>query len=118
CGFFSKFPIILSGFQEKQYVISGIALLVGLLTLFSMIKIFSYAFWGKQQHSNEQSKRSIGAILLPMAPLVMLTIVLVLAAESLFQYSLQIAVHVMDPSIYIESVLKELYSFHSISLSL
>src|SRR5699024_11320452 len=23
-GFFSKFPIILSGFQEKQYVISGI----------------------------------------------------------------------------------------------
>src|SRR5699024_8083468 len=52
-GFFSKFPIILSGFQEKQYVISGIALLVGLLTLFSMIKIFSYAFWGKQQHSKE-----------------------------------------------------------------
>src|SRR5699024_12874655 len=45
-GFFSKFPIILSGFQEKQYVISGIALLVGLLTLFSMIKIFSYTFWG------------------------------------------------------------------------
>ena len=106
-GFFSKFPIILSGFQEKQYVISGIALLVGLLTLFSMIKIFSYAFWGKQQHSKEQSKRSIGAILLPIAPLVMLTIVLGLAAEPLFQYSLQIAEQIMDPSIYIESVLKE-----------
>src|SRR5699024_7648617 len=43
-GLCSKYRIILSGFQEEQYVISGIALLVGLLTLFSMIKIFSYTF--------------------------------------------------------------------------
>lgn len=106
-GFFSKFPIILAGFQEKQYVIAGIALLVGLLTLFSMIKIFSYTFWGEQQHSKEQSKRPIGKLLLPIAPLVILTIVLGLAAEPLFQYSLQIAEQIMDPSIYIESVLKE-----------
>src|SRR5699024_2925370 len=90
-GFFSKFPIILAGFQEKQYVIAGIALLVGLLTLFSMIKIFSYTFWGEQQHSKEQSKRPIGKLLLSIAPLVILTIVLGLAAEPLFQYSLQIA---------------------------
>jgi len=106
-GFFSKFPIILAGFQEKQYVIAGIALLVGLLTLFSMIKIFSYTFWGEQQHSKEQSKRPIGKLLLSIAPLVILTIVLGLAAEPLFQYSLQIAEQIMDPSIYIESVLKE-----------
>ncbi|WP_340001883.1 Na+/H+ antiporter subunit D [Oceanobacillus sp. FSL K6-0127] len=106
-GFFSKFPIILAGFQEEQYIISGVALLVGLLTLFSMMKIFSYAFWGKQKHTNEQSKLPIGKLLLPIAPLVALTIILGIAAEPIFQYSLQVAEQIMDPSIYIESVLKE-----------
>jgi multicomponent Na+:H+ antiporter subunit D len=106
-GFFSKFPIILAGFQEGQYVISGVALLVGLLTLFSMMKIFSYAFWGKQKHTEEQAKRPIGKLLLPIVPLVALTIILGIAAEPIFQYSLQVAEQIMDPSIYIESVLKE-----------
>ncbi|MBP2078119.1 Na+/H+ antiporter subunit D [Oceanobacillus polygoni] len=106
-GFFSKFPIILAGFQEEQYIISGVALLVGLLTLFSMMKIFSYAFWGKQKHTDEQAKLPIGKLLLPIAPLVALTIILGIAAEPIFQYSLQVAEQIMDPSIYIESVLKE-----------
>lgn len=106
-GFFSKFPIILAGFEEGQYVISGVALLVGLLTLFSMMKIFSYAFWGKPKHTDEQAKRPIGKVLLPIVPLVALTIILGIAAEPIFQYSLQIAEQIMDPSIYIESVLKE-----------
>jgi len=106
-GFFSKFPIILAGFQEKQYIISGVALLVGLLTLFSMMKIFSYAFWGKQKHTNEQAKLPIGKLLLPIAPLVALTIILGIAAEPIFQYSLQVAEQIMDPSIYIKSVFKE-----------
>lgn len=106
-GFFSKFPIILAGFQEGQYIISGVALLVGLLTLFSMIKIFSFAFWGKQKHTKEQAKLPIGKLLLPIAPLVALTIIFGIAAEPVFQYSLLVAKQIMDPSIYIESVLKE-----------
>ncbi|MHA6252848.1 Na+/H+ antiporter subunit D [Oceanobacillus sp. CAU 1775] len=106
-GFFSKFPMILAGFQEQQYVISGVALLVGLLTLFSMMKIFGYAFWGKQKHTEEQAKVPIGKLLAPIAPLVVLTIIMGLSAEPIFQYSLEIAEQIMDPSIYIDSVLKE-----------
>ncbi|WP_067727344.1 Na+/H+ antiporter subunit D [Oceanobacillus damuensis] len=106
-GFFSKFPIILAGFEEAQYVISGVALLVGLLTLFSMMKIFSYAFWGEQKHTEEQARLPIGKLLLPIAPLVALTIILGFAAEPMFVYSLEVAEQIMDPSIYIESVLKE-----------
>ena len=106
-GFFSKFPIILAGFEEGQYIIAGVALLVGLLTLFSMMKIFSFAFWGKQKHSEEQAKIKIGKLLLPIVPLVALTFILGFAAEPIFQYSLQVAEQIMDPSIYIESVLKE-----------
>ena len=106
-GFFSKFPIILSGFEEGQYVIAGVALLVGLLTLFSMMKIFSYAFWGKQKHSETQAKLPVGKLLLPIAPLVALTIILGFFAEPTFQYSMVVAEQILDPSIYIQSVLKE-----------
>ncbi|GGN56103.1 Na+/H+ antiporter subunit D [Oceanobacillus indicireducens] len=106
-GFFSKFPIILAGFQEGQYVIAGVALLVGLLTLFSMMKIFSYVFWGKQKHTEEQANIKIGKLLAPIAPLVALTIILGLAAEPMFQYSLEVAEQIMDPQIYVDSVLKE-----------
>src|SRR5690625_30092 len=106
-GFFSKFAIILAAFEEQQYIIAGVALLVGLLTLISMMKIFSHAFWGKQKHTSEQAKVPIGKVLAPIVPLVALTIILGLAAEPIFQYSLVVAEQIMDPSIYIESVLKE-----------
>jgi multicomponent Na+:H+ antiporter subunit D len=106
-GFFSKFPIILAGFEEGQYVIAGVALLVGLLTLFSMMKIFSYVFWGKQKHTEEQAKIKIGKLLAPIAPLAAITIILGFGAEPMFQYSLEIAEQIMEPQIYIDSVLKE-----------
>jgi len=106
-GFFSKFPIILAGFEEGQYVIAGVALLVGLLTLISMMKIFGFAFWGKQKHTVQQAKTPVGKLLVPIVPLVALTIILGFGAEPMFQYSLDIAEQIMDPSIYIESVLKE-----------
>lgn len=106
-GFFSKFPIILAGFEEQQYVISAVALLVGLLTLFSMMKIFSYAFWGKQKHTEEQAKIPVGKLLLPILPLVALTIILGFAAEPIFTYSMEVAEEIMNPTNYIESVLKE-----------
>jgi multicomponent Na+:H+ antiporter subunit D len=106
-GFFSKFPIILAGFEEGNYVIAAVALAVGLLTLFSMMKIFIYAFWGEQKHTEEQANFKVGKLLLPIVPLVALTIVLGFAAEPIFVYSLQVAEQILDPSIYIESVLKE-----------
>lgn len=106
-GFFSKFPIILAGFQEKHYVIAGMALLVGLLTLVSIMNVFGMAFWGKQKHSDDEAKQPIGKLLLPIAPLVALTIVLGLAAEPMFQYAMHIAEYMLDPSLYIQSVIKE-----------
>ncbi|GIO22051.1 Na+/H+ antiporter subunit D [Oceanobacillus sp. J11TS1] len=106
-GFFSKFSLILAGFQEQQYVISAVALLVGLLTLITMMKIFSHTFWGKQKHSAEQAKISVGKLLLPILPLVALTIILGFGAEPIFNYSMEVAKDILNPTNYIESVLKE-----------
>ncbi|GGP12532.1 Na+/H+ antiporter subunit D [Oceanobacillus neutriphilus] len=106
-GFFSKFPIILGGFEAQHYVISGVALLVGLLTLITMMKIFSQVFWGKQKHTEEQGKIPVGKLLLPILPLIALTIILGFAAEPMFTYSMGVAEEIMNPTNYIESVLKE-----------
>ncbi|CAG9620984.1 Na+/H+ antiporter subunit D [Sutcliffiella rhizosphaerae] len=106
-GFFSKFALILAAFLQENYIIAGVALIVGLLTLFSMMKIFMYAFWGNQKHTEEQAQINIGKLLIPIIPLVALTIGLGFLAEPIFQYSLQIAEQLLDPTIYIDSVLKE-----------
>ncbi|PSL45063.1 multisubunit sodium/proton antiporter MrpD subunit [Salsuginibacillus halophilus] len=106
-GFFSKFALILSGFEEGRYIIVTVALIVGLLTLFSMIKIFMYAFWGERKHTEEQSQMKIGSVLLPIVPLVALTIIMGFAAEPIFQYSEAIAAELLEPDVYINSVLKE-----------
>ncbi|WP_026674604.1 Na+/H+ antiporter subunit D [Alkalihalobacterium bogoriense] len=106
-GFFSKFALILAGFEEGRYIIVTVALIVGLLTLFSMMKIFIYAFWGEQKMTTEQAKQKIGKVILPIVPLVALTIILGFFAEPIFQYSLAVANEILDPSIYINSVLKE-----------
>ncbi|RXI99993.1 Na+/H+ antiporter subunit D [Anaerobacillus alkaliphilus] len=107
-GFFSKFALLLAGIQEGRYFIVVVALVVGLLTLFSMMKIFIYAFWGEQKLTDEEAKkRPVGKLLLPIAPLVLLSIALGLAAEPIFQFSLVVAEQILDPSIYINSVLNK-----------
>lgn len=106
-GFFSKFALILSGIEEGRYIIVFVSLLVGILTLFSMMKIFIYAFWGEQKLTDKEAKQKVGKLLLPIAPLVFLSITLGLAAEPIFQFSLEVAEQLLDPSYYINSVIKE-----------
>lgn len=105
-GFFGKFPLIVAAIEEKSYLLSFLALFVGLLTLFSMIKIFMYVFWGQQKHTPEQAAISIRPVLLPVFVLVGATIALGFAAEPFFKYTETIADELLNPALYIQSVLK------------
>jgi len=44
-GFFAKFLIIRETLREEAWIYAGIALAVGVITLFSMTKIWAEAFW-------------------------------------------------------------------------
>ena len=44
-GFWAKFSVIKASLAADGWVIAAVALAVGLLTLFSMMKIWSEAFW-------------------------------------------------------------------------
>jgi len=48
-GFWAKFGVIKAGFLAESYILAATALLVGLLTLMSMVKIWSEAFWKPQE---------------------------------------------------------------------
>ena len=45
-GFFGKLMLLLAAADLKNYWMIACAMVVGVLTLFSMVKIFMYAYWG------------------------------------------------------------------------
>lgn len=106
-GFFSKFSVILAAFLEGHWVVAGVALLVGLFTLLSMMKIFGYVYWGENKLTEEQSKQSVTNLLIPITPLIVFSALLGLAAEPAFTYFLHIAEQILEPSNYMNAVLKE-----------
>lgn len=108
-GFFGKFALIVAGLEAGHYFVIFVSLLTGVLTLFSMMKIFITSFWGEVKFPDHAAseKKPVGKLLLPVLPLVFLTILLGVAAEPFFAFSLEMGEQLTDPSIYIESVLKE-----------
>jgi multicomponent Na+:H+ antiporter subunit D len=112
-GFFGKLTLAQAGIESEQYAIVAIALVVGLLTLFSMTKIWLEAFWKAPPSSsaeNPQPKalRSSAAyylLLAPVALLALMTVALGLGAQAMLVLSLRAAEQLMDPSEYIRAVL-------------
>lgn len=107
-GFFGKFALVLTGLEEGRYVIIAVSLFVGLLTLFSMMKIFIYVFWGTPTlKKSDYAHIKLTPLLMPAIPLVILTIAMGLFAEPIFILLEMAAYQLLDPSIYIDSVLGE-----------
>lgn len=107
-GFFAKFTLIKAGFENESYLITTVALLTGLLTLYSMIKIWNEAFL-KKQPENITLNRSMVLGWFDYIPLVVLALTSVLMglfASTLFSYTFEAANQLIDPTFYIESVLK------------
>ncbi len=76
-GFWAKYAVIKAALDAESWIIAGVALLVGLLTLFSMMKIWSEAYW-KPQPENSVSTPGpmpVSTRLLGYAPVIMLAMV-------------------------------------------
>jgi len=117
-GFFAKLFVIQAGLEAQQYLVVGVALFVGLLTLFSMTKIWAEAFWKKapenttdrRQVSLGLSKKQKRLMILPIAVLASITVCLGLGAEGLYRFSERAAAQLMHPEGYIGKVLGEKYT--------
>ncbi|GEL08644.1 Na+/H+ antiporter subunit D [Salisediminibacterium halotolerans] len=107
-GFFGKFALVIAGFEAGHYFVIAVSLATGVLTLFSMMKIFMTSFWGEEKLPDPSAKeRKVGKLILPVLPLVALTVILGVAAEPFFLFSLEMGEQLTDPSYYVESVLEE-----------
>lgn len=112
-GFWAKLTLIFAGLEIESYPIVIVALVVGLLTLFSMTKIWAAAFWSpladEKLDISDFRKRitpwDLTLLVIPMVILAILTLTIGLYAQPFFDVSLEAAEQLLDPSLYIRAVL-------------
>jgi multicomponent Na+:H+ antiporter subunit D len=108
-GFWAKLVLIQAGLQTGQYLIVGVALAVGGLTLYSMTKIWMQGFWEAQPEgaaplANPGAARMV-PLLLPIAALAAVTLAIGLWAQPLFDVAGAAADQLLDPTAYRRAVL-------------
>lgn len=110
-GFWAKMILIRASLEVQAYAVAGAAAGVGLLTVYSMTKIWGEAFW-KPRPSAEAGKslppaRSEGEIwlLLPITVLAIITMVLGLVPGPFLALAEQAAHELLNPDIYVKAVL-------------
>jgi multicomponent Na+:H+ antiporter subunit D len=103
-GFFAKLAVVQAGLETKQYVFVAAALGVGLLTLYSMTKIWNQAFWAPAPDTAVAQR----------SPLVMLSVITVMTGVTLFlglgsSFAFGVALEasggLLSPAAYIDAVL-------------
>jgi len=113
-GFWAKFIVIKAGLEIDQGFIVAIALLVGLLTLYSMTKIWNEAFWkddprgSKNILDNSFTSVSISKKVMMFSPIIILAIITIIIgfnAEPFINIANNAAAQLLNPNEYISKVL-------------
>jgi multicomponent Na+:H+ antiporter subunit D len=112
-GFLSKFVLAQAGLAGGNYVVVTLAVVTSFLTLYSMSKIWSYAFWGKARTSAAPVRYR--AMMLPTAVLVAFTILMGAWAQPFLGLATRAADTLTQPDEYIRVVLgvKQLRGVHA-----
>ena len=109
-GFIAKFALVDAASQSEAYAVMGVALVVSLLTLYSLMKIWISVFWSPATEplatppDQPEHGEPLGGPLLmvvPTAVLAALTVAIGLAAGPLYDFSVRAAADLLDPSAYL-----------------
>ncbi len=117
-GFFPKLALVRAGLESEQYWLVVAALAVGILTLYSVIKVWNEAFWRPEPAASEgpsseipdaarpeATSRAMWGTFLPVGVLAAMTLVLGLAAEPVFDLAARAAEQLLNPEGYVLTVL-------------
>lgn len=112
-GFFAKFVIVRAGLEIEAYWVTGIALAVGLMTLYSMVKIWNEVFWKSLPEDNHVPetttptgddgrllKPSLWMMYLPVMVLALFSLLIGVLAEPLMWVMVGIGDQLFDLGIY------------------
>jgi multicomponent Na+:H+ antiporter subunit D len=112
-GFVAKLALVRAGLEIDAFVAVAAALAVGLLTLYSMSKIWNGVFWGpipEAALARRSSSAERWGMYAPVAMLAATTVFIGLGAGPLFGWAQAAAAELLDPFApggYVESVLGE-----------
>ncbi len=107
-GFWGKYAVVRAGIEAEAYWLAGVALFVGLLTLYSMIKIWNEAFWKAAPEATAPIAWTRGeriATYLPIALLCATTMTIGLWTEPFAALAETAAASLLDRDAYIAAVL-------------
>jgi multicomponent Na+:H+ antiporter subunit D len=110
-GFVAKLGLVEAGIESRDYVLVGVLLVVSLLTLFSMMKIWSAVFWSPVEGDAPAEAHPVGRLggpplmVVPTIALAVLSVAIAVAAGPLYDLSQRAAVDLLDTSAYTQAVL-------------
>ncbi len=107
-GFHAKLLLVRAGLEEGRWVVVTVALIVSLLTLYSMTKIWNEVFAKANPGGVPTAPLARGALVLRLAPsaaLAALTLLISLVPSLLFALSQRAAEQLLDPRAYVAAVL-------------
>lgn len=111
-GFWAKLSLVIAGLREGRYIIVAVALVVGLMTTLSMLKIWTRAFWRaarpkERAEGGQAGERGYPLVrLAPIVALVALTLGIGLWPHPLMELCSRAAAELMNPrASYVEAVL-------------
>ncbi|MEL7130997.1 MAG: Na+/H+ antiporter subunit D [Pseudomonadota bacterium] len=111
-GFWAKYVLVAAALEDSAWIIAAVALLVGLLTIFSMTKIWAEAFWkphpdGLEPDLTTLSPKAKRHLLLPIAGLAIMTLVIGFYPQPFVAFAEAAAAQLLDPTDYMTTVLGE-----------
>lgn len=109
-GFWAKLGIVRAGLEGQFFWLTAAALAVGMMTLFSMIKIWAEVFWKadpeeKYDRVEHHQKPALHASLYPIGFMAGAILLLSFAGEPVYELSVRAAEQLLDSTQYINSVL-------------
>ena len=110
-GFWAKFIVVKAALDVQGWVIAAVALVVGLLTIYSMTKIWAEAFWTPHPDGVDPSLATLApatrnALVLPVAGLALMTVVIGLVPGGFMSFAETAANQLLVPDAYISTVLE------------
>lgn len=109
-GFWAKYVLVKASLDLGQGFVAFVALLTGLLTIYSMTKIWAEAFWKAHPDQRQPALAAIPArtrwlLLSPIIALAAMTVLIGLFPEPFVAFATTGAEQLLDPSAYIATVL-------------
>jgi len=104
-GFWAKYIVIKAALDERGFWIAAAALVTGLLTIYSMTKIWGEAFWKPHPDGVVAATEAPRAMVAPIAALAACTVVIGLFAQPFLAVAERAAAELTEPARYITAVL-------------